>query len=82
MIVEPIVSQNRTFRLAAEKTRQTILHMQNEIARLEKYEAHCLELAGEPGEDEAGVREMAGKLGPRMPGNGIRTITGEPAQVQ
>lgn len=67
MIVEPIVSQNNVFRLAAEKTRQTILHLQSEIARLERYEAHCLELAGEPGEDDVGARDMAAKLAPRMP---------------
>jgi hypothetical protein len=66
MIVEPIAKQNHIMRLAAENTRRTILHLQDEIARLEKYEAHCLELAGEP-ESEPGIREMAGKLAPRMP---------------
>jgi hypothetical protein len=66
MIVEPIAKQNHIMRLAAENTRRTILHLQDEIARLEKYEAHCLELAGEP-EHEPGLREIAEKLAPRMP---------------
>jgi len=63
MKTEQIVNQNRACVLAAENTRRTILHLQDEIARLEKLHAHLLEIAGEP-EDEAGVREMAGKLAP------------------
>lgn len=51
MQTAPIAEQNRAMRLAAEKTRQTILHLQAEIARLEQFAAHCLELAGEPQAD-------------------------------
>ena len=66
MITDPITNQNRAMVLAAENTRRTILHLQDEIARLEKFEAHCLELAGEP-QDDPGIRDMAGRLAPIMP---------------
>jgi len=63
MIVDPIKNQNRASVLAAEQTRRTILHFQAEIARLEKLEAHLLEIAGEP-ESDPETKRMAQRLAP------------------
>lgn len=45
MDTRPITEQNRTFVLAAEKTRQTILTLQAQIAELEEFYARCIELS-------------------------------------
>lgn len=45
MDIRPIAEQNRAFMLAAEKTRQTILTLQAQIAELEDFYARCIELS-------------------------------------